>query len=102
MLTLNGGDPALARKLYRSFLAAGPPDPQVRMAQTMGTDPDGDTKLLALSTLEATAESITDAGLATPAEAAAAQADLAAFIADPHTIVGDPRIFSVWSHRPAG
>lgn len=101
VLTLNGGDPALARRLFRCFLAAGLPGPQVRLAQSIGTEPDGDTKLLALSTLEATAESITDAGLATPAEAAAAQADLAAFIADPHTLVGDPRIFSVWSHRPA-
>jgi ubiquinone/menaquinone biosynthesis C-methylase UbiE len=100
-LALNGGDPGMARKLYRSFLAAGLPDPQLQMNQTAGTDPDGDTKLLALSTLEATAESIVGAGVATAEEAAAAQADLAAFIADPHTLVADPRIFSVWAHRPA-
>jgi len=62
----------------------------------------GDIKLIALSTLEATMESITSAGLATVAEAEAARADLAAFIADPHTLAGDPRIFSVWAHRPAG
>jgi ubiquinone/menaquinone biosynthesis C-methylase UbiE len=99
-LELNGGDPAMARKLYRMFLAAGLPDPQVRLAQSMGTGPDGDTKLLALSTLEATSESIVSAGVATADEAAAAYADLAAFIADPRTLVGDPRIFSVWAHRP--
>jgi ubiquinone/menaquinone biosynthesis C-methylase UbiE len=99
-LALNGGDPGMARKLYRSFLAAGLPDPQLQMNQTAGTDPDGDTKLLALSTLEATAESIVGAGVATAEDAAAAQADLAAFIADPHTLVADPRIFSVWAHRP--
>jgi hypothetical protein len=98
---LNGGDPAMARKLCRCFPAAGLPDPQLRMTQTMDTEPGGDTKLLALSTLDATAESITSAGLATPAEAEAARADLAAFIADPHTLVADPRIFSVWAHRPA-
>jgi hypothetical protein len=101
VLVLNGGDPAMARKLYRCFLAAGLPDPQLRMTQTMDTEPGGDTKLLALSTLDAPAESIISAGLATPAEAEAARADLAAFIADPHTLVADPRIFSVWAHRPA-
>lgn len=100
-LERNGGDPAMARKLYRSFLAAGLPDPQLRMNQTAGTEPDGDTKQLALSTLDATVDSIISAGMATADEAAAARADLAAFIADPHTLVADPRIFSVWAHRPA-
>jgi ubiquinone/menaquinone biosynthesis C-methylase UbiE len=99
-LERSGGDPAMARKLYRCFLTAGLPDPQLRMYQTADTDPDGDTKLLALSTLEATAESIISAGVATADEAAAAQADLAAFIADPQTLVADPRIVSVWSRRP--
>jgi len=97
----NGGDPDMARKLYRCFLAAGLPDPQMRMTQTIDTDPGGDTKLVALSTLEATMESITSAGLATTAEAEAAHADMAALIAEPHSLVGDPRIFSVWAHRPA-
>jgi hypothetical protein len=32
---------------------------------------------------------------------AAARADLALFIADPHTLAADPRISSVWAHRPA-
>jgi hypothetical protein len=100
-LRLNGGDPDMARKLYRCFLTAGLPEPQVRMTQDLDTDPDGDIKLIALSTLEATMESITSAGLATVAEAEAAYADMAAFIADPHSLVGDPRIFSVWAHRPA-
>src|SRR5436190_3886137 len=68
-LKLNGGDPDMARKLFRCFLTAGRPGPQVRMTQDMDTDPDGDIKLIALSTLEATMESITSAGLATVAEA---------------------------------
>jgi len=101
-LRLNGGDPDMARKLYRCFLTAWLPEPQVRMTQDLDTDPDGDIKLIALSTLEATMESITSAGLATVAEAEAAYADMAAFIADPHSLVGDPRIFSVWAYRPAG
>jgi ubiquinone/menaquinone biosynthesis C-methylase UbiE len=100
-LELNGGGPATPRQLYHRFLAAGIPDPQARVTQTMGTGPDGPTKLLALSTLDAITESVTSAGLATPEEVAAARADFAAFIADPHTLVADPRIFSVWAHRPA-
>jgi hypothetical protein len=100
-LEFNGGGPATPRQLYRLFLAAGLPEPQARVTQTMGTEPDGATKVLALSTLDGITESVTSAGLATPAEVAAARADLAAFIADPHTLVADPRIFSVWAHRPA-
>jgi SAM-dependent methyltransferase len=100
-LTLGGGDPAMARRLYRCFLTAGLPDPQLRMNQVVGTGPGGDSKLLALSTLEATADSIISAGLATATEVAAARADLAAFAADPGTVIGDPRTFSVWSYRPA-
>jgi ubiquinone/menaquinone biosynthesis C-methylase UbiE len=102
VLELNGGDPALARKLYRCFLTAGLPDPQIRMTQIVGTGPGSEAKILALSTLEAIAGSITSAGLATRAEIDRAIADLAAFAADPETIIGDPRIFSVWAHRPAG
>ena len=99
-LARNGGDPIMARRLYRCFLAAGLPDPQLRMTQTLDTEPGGDTKLLALSTLEGTVDAITSAGVATPAEAKAAVAGLTAFIADPTTLVADPRIFSVWAHRP--
>jgi hypothetical protein len=101
VLELSGGDPGTPRRLYRSFLAAGLPSPQARVTQTMGTEPDGATKVLALSTLDAITESITSAGLATPDEVSAARTDLAAFIADPRTVIADPRIFSVWAHRPA-
>ncbi len=100
-LKLNGGDPDMARKLYRCFVLAGLPDPRLRMTQDAGTDPAGDIKLVALSTLQATMESIISSGVATRAEAEAAVADLAAFIADPHSLVGDARIFSVWSRRPS-
>jgi len=101
-LEFNGGGPDTPRRLYRLFLAAGLPEPQAQMTQTMGTAPDGPTKVLALATLDAITESVTSAGLATAGEVAAARADLAAFAADPHTVIADPRIFSVWAHRPAG
>jgi len=48
---------------------------------------------------------ITDAGLATAGEVAAAIADLAAFAADPQSVIGGPRIFQVWARKipaPAG
>jgi len=94
---LNGGDPAVGRKLYRYFGDAGIPAPELRMHQSAGTD--GDLKDLAVSTLDASAEAIADAGLATPDEVAAALADLTAFAARPDTVVGDPRLFQVWAVR---
>jgi hypothetical protein len=60
----------------------------------------GDTKDLALSTLEASADAIVTAGLASAGEVAAAVADLAAFAADPQTVCGSPRTFQLWGRRP--
>ena len=51
-------------------------------------------------TLEAIADAITGAGLATEAEVAAAIADLAAFAADPQTLLSGPRVFQAWARRP--
>jgi hypothetical protein len=53
------------------------------------------------STLEATADAIVEEGLASIDEVSAAVADLAAFTADQATVVGDPRVFQLWSSRPA-
>jgi hypothetical protein len=49
--------------------------------------------------LAATAEAIVEKELATPAEIDDAVAQLRAFLADPTTIVGDPRLFQVWAQR---
>lgn len=94
---LGGGDPAIGRKLYRYFLEAGIPAPELRLTQRIGTA--GDTKELAVSTLEASADAIVAAGLATAEETAAAITELAAFAADPRSLVGDPRIFQLWARR---
>ena len=51
-------------------------------------------------TVETTAEAIVPEGIATEDELEAAIADLAAFIADPTTIFGRPRVFQVWARRP--
>ena len=59
-----------------------------------------DLKAISVLTLEATAEAITGAGLASAGEVAAALADLRAFAATPGTMIGDPRTFQVWARRP--
>jgi ubiquinone/menaquinone biosynthesis C-methylase UbiE len=96
---LNGGDPAIGRKLYRYFLQVGIPAPEVRVVQECGAT--GDLKDLTVSTLEASADAIIGVGLATADEVTAAIADLAAFAADPETFIGGPRIFQLWARRPA-
>lgn len=93
-----GGDGALGRRLYRLFLEAHIPAPQLKLVQW--ADATGEAKRLPLLTLEATADSIVDAGLASPAQVQSAIASLRAFTDDPTTIVGSPRIFQVWAARP--
>jgi len=95
---LNGGDPAIGRKLYRYFGRAGIPDPQFRLVQ--GLTAKDELKVLAVLTLEATADAITAAGLASAAEVDAAVTSLRAFAAAPGTLIGDPRTFQVWARRP--
>jgi hypothetical protein len=93
----NGGDATIGRKLYRYFLDAGIPRPELRLSQDVGVT--GDIKVLMVSTLEASADAIIDAGLAGADEVAAAIADLAAFAADPETVIGGPRTFQLWARR---
>lgn len=94
----NGGDPAIGRKLYRYFGQAGIPDAQSRLAQGLAVTEE--QKAIAVLTLEACADAITGAGLASADEVAAALADLRAFAAAPGTLAGDPRTFQVWARRP--
>jgi ubiquinone/menaquinone biosynthesis C-methylase UbiE len=94
-----GGDAASGRKLYGCFLEAGIPQPSLRLVQRV--DADGEAKTLSLSTLEATAEAIVRAKLASLEDVNAAIASLAAFTSDPTSLVGDPRVFQLWTSRPA-
>jgi ubiquinone/menaquinone biosynthesis C-methylase UbiE len=97
VLALNGGDPAIGRKLYGYFGAAGISRPELNLVQSVYAAGEG--KTLAFSTLEATADSLLEARLATPDVISAALASLARFTEDPDTIVGDPRIFQLWCRR---
>jgi ubiquinone/menaquinone biosynthesis C-methylase UbiE len=93
----NGGDPTIGRKLYRYFGQAGIARPDLRLVQPAGAGDD--LKTLTVLTLEASADAITGAGLASTADVDAALTDLRAFAATPGTIVATPRIFQVWARR---
>ncbi len=94
---LNGGDPAIGRKLGRYFAEVGIADPELRLVQSLGSA--GDIKALCLSTLVASADAIISAGLATADEVATAIADLSAFTDAEDTLVGDPRTFQIWARK---
>jgi ubiquinone/menaquinone biosynthesis C-methylase UbiE len=92
-----GGDHASGRKLYRYFLDAGIPAPQVALVQSVVVR--GEEKELAWSTLDATSEAILAEGVATSGELAAALASLRQFTDDETTLIARPRIFQAWSAR---
>jgi ubiquinone/menaquinone biosynthesis C-methylase UbiE len=95
----NGGDARIGRKLYRYFLEAGIPSPGLHLVQN--ADAAGEAKTMALLTLQSIEESIVSAGLASSGQVAAAIEELAAFTADPETIIGGPRVFQLWARRSA-
>lgn len=94
VLTRWGGDHTTARRLYRMFLAAGLPDPQMTVIQTVHW---GEAKMLAWSTLEATADAVIAENLATADQVTAALESLRRLADDPHTLICGPRVFQVWS-----
>jgi hypothetical protein len=92
-----GGDHATGRKLFRYFLDAGIPTPQVGLVQSVRVSGEG--KELAWSTLDATSEAILAEGVATSGELAAALASLRQFTDDDTTLIARPRVFQLWSAR---
>jgi len=97
VLRSQGGDPEMGRKVYRLFLDAGILAPQVKVVQR--GEIGEHAKSMAPWTLETTADAIIDQDLATRTEIDAALTQLRAYVADPSTLVGDPRLFQVWAHR---
>jgi ubiquinone/menaquinone biosynthesis C-methylase UbiE len=92
-----GGDPTAGRKLFRNFIEAGIPLPQIRLVH--GIHSAGKAKTLCVLTLEAIAPAVLAEGLAAADELETTLTDLAAFVADPETLVAQPRIFQVWRRR---
>jgi SAM-dependent methyltransferase len=97
VISANGGDPGCARRLVRYFREVGIADPAVRMLQSVNLG--GDAKAMPLLTLEAIADSVVSAGLASASDVESAIGELAAFTTDPESTVSDPRIFQVWAGR---
>lgn len=96
-LARRGGDHATGRKLYTHFLDAGIPDPHVSLVTPLHIADEG--KMLPLSTLEAAGDAILAEGIATEDELDTALGQLAAFTADPSSLIAGPRIFQLWSRR---
>ncbi len=92
-----GGDPTAGRKMFRLFLEAGIRRPSIRLVQAV--DSEGEAKALATLTLEAVAVAVVDEQIATAEEVDAALAGLEEFVADPETLVAQPRIFQLWRRR---
>jgi ubiquinone/menaquinone biosynthesis C-methylase UbiE len=100
VLERHGGDPQIGRKLHRYFAAAGIPAPELTISQR--ADTVDEAKTLPQYTVEATADAIVAAGIASADQVREALASLTAFAADPSTVVSSPRIVQAWSRRPAG
>jgi hypothetical protein len=96
VLAGRGGDHAMGRKLYRSFLAAGIAAPRSRLVQPVY---EGEGRTLALSTLEFAADAIVADGVASAEQVTAAVDSLRRFTDDPSTLICGPRVFQVWSRR---
>jgi len=92
-----GGDPVAGRRMFRRFLEAGIPRPSARIVQRV--DADGEAKTLFVLTFSAIAGALVDEGIATGEEVDATLAGLEAFVADPETLVAQPRIFQLWRRR---
>jgi ubiquinone/menaquinone biosynthesis C-methylase UbiE len=96
VLARRGGDHAIGRKLYRYAVAARIPDPQLRLVQPVHR---GEAKMLAWSTLDATAEAIAAEHLAAKEQIVAALAELRQYSDDPRTLICGPRVFQLWARR---
>ncbi len=94
-----GGDHAAGRKVPGYFLGCGIPRPEIGVVQSAWLDEEG--KALPWTTLDATQDAILAEGVASPEEVASALDDLARFTRDPTTVISGPRIFQLWSARPA-
>jgi ubiquinone/menaquinone biosynthesis C-methylase UbiE len=97
VLRRNGGDPTTGRKLYRYFLEAGIPPPEVHLVEPVRIA--GEAKSLPWTTLDGATDAIVSANLATREEIAVQLAELARFGQDPTSLISGPRIYQTWSRR---
>ena len=100
ILDLAGGDHAFGRKLYRCFLEAGIPNPEIRLVQSARVS--GEAKDMAWLTLDGIKDSIVSHGVASADEVERSLDDLRRLTDDPGSLIGAPRVFQVWAKRIQG
>jgi SAM-dependent methyltransferase len=93
-----GADPQLGLRLPALLLDAGLADVDVEVVQPAALW--GDAKRIQLLTLEATADSMVAAGLATSDEIAGIASELAAYIDRPDTLASTARTIQSWGRLP--
>jgi SAM-dependent methyltransferase len=93
----NGGDANIGPRLPALMRAAGLADIFVNAVQPAGLS--GEVKLVSPITLEAIADSVLKAGLATPEELHNTVDDLYAFASTDGTLLSIPRIVQAWGRR---
>lgn len=91
------GDPLSGRKLVARFAEAGIPTPELTVAQRADLAEEGRT--LPMLTVEATADAMIDAAVASREEITLALEQLRVFAADQTILCGSPRIFQAWTRR---
>ncbi|MDQ0464991.1 SAM-dependent methyltransferase [Caulobacter ginsengisoli] len=94
-LARRGGDAFIGRRLPALLTQAGFGAVDVSIAQPAGID--GEVKLVAPITMELTAQSVLDEGLATEAELKAIVAELYETARTPGTLLSLPRVVGVWA-----
>lgn len=94
-----GGDAAFGLRMPAFLRNAGVVDLTVRINQPAALE--GEAKLINPLTMQAAAEHIVDAGLATPEEIAAIVHDLDDEARSPDTLVSAARIVQAWGRKPA-
>jgi len=93
-----GCDPNIGPRLPGLLRGAGLSDLGMNVVQPAGFD--GEAPLIGPITLEATADAVLDAGLATTDELNATVDDLYAFVKQDETVVSLPRVVQSWGRRP--
>jgi ubiquinone/menaquinone biosynthesis C-methylase UbiE len=96
-LRASGGDPLSGRRLFARFREAGVPTPQVTVVQCL--DFTGEAKFVPYLTVEGTATTMVELGVAAVEEIESALVGLRAMAEDETSLCGSPRMFQAWSRR---
>lgn len=93
-----GGNPDVGQMLPSLLDASGLEDVGIAVRQPCSRD--GDVKVLNALTIERIAESVQSEGVASAEEVAEVATEVAAYCADPTTLVSTPRVVQSWGRKP--